>query len=260
MHTVRSCRTLTDPAQWYILTLEREIINGTVHYAVKRYCPGRKFCKVTEEGLRRYLAIATCEPFNRDRERFREECVEFAEPDLGRTKHLEETGVLMLSWARMSWDVFPGLCFGTLHRMEGSLKTAVGGQVDLAEERLRLKKEIVAAAAVRVPAGRRKLVEDLRETSALWIKRQEKYVNPWEKKVADGLGRAIGHMADAVEGSKENDAFHAAYHFQRAIGNAGGFGVVRCNPLAPGKLPKEKPPTPRKRGRPPTKDCESCIV
>ena len=251
---------LTDPTQWYILTIEREIIDATVHYAVKCYCPGRKFCKVTEDGLWRYQAVAIGEPFNRDRERFLEECVDFDEPDFGVTKHLEETGVLMLSYARMSWQVLPGLFFGTLHRVEGRLKPAVGGEVDLVEERLHLKKEIVAAAAVRVPIGRRKLVEDLREASALWIKRQEKYLNSWEKTVADGSRRAIGHMADAVEGSKENDAFHAAYHFQRAIGNAGGFGVVRCNPLAPGKLPKEKPPTPRKRGRPPTKDCESCIV
>ena len=241
-------------AQWYLLIVETSLSDAELRFNVKRFCPGRKWCELTEVGLRRFLAIAVCAPFNRKRERFYKDNVDFDDMPCSASPQPEDSGVMILSVARALWDLLPGILQGCLHRVDGLLEDAVGGNLD--EKRLRLKKEVVAAAAVRVPTGARSLLADLREASATWIKRQEKYQGMWEKKVADGLGRAMGHMADAVEGIKETDAFHAAYQFQRAVGNAAGFGVVRCNPLAQGKLPREQPPVPRKRGRPAKKDCE----
>ena len=249
------CRTELDVAHWYLLIVCRAINNAQLRYTVRRYNPGCKVCEVTEEGLRRYLAVASCDPFNGNRDRFRDEGVDFEEADVPRCTHKEDAAVVMLSFARTLWDMLPGVCYGELHRTDIRLPYS-SDSGDMGEERLRLKKEIVAAAAVRVAPGRRKLLEDLREGSTLWIKRQEKYQQPWEKKVADGIGRMMGHMADAVEGRKETDAFHASFQFQRALGNAGGYGVVRCNPLASHKLPRDKPVVVRKRGRPAKKACK----
>ena len=98
------------------------------------------------------------------------------------------------------------------------------------------KKQIAAEAAVSVPPSQRKRVEDMREGTAMCVKMAEKYRHPWERKVANGLSRMMGHMADAIDLNREKDGFQAAYQIQKAMCHARGYGMVRFMKLE--KLPR----------------------